>query len=313
MAPTGTIEIDSAIVPSFEGELHSRTIGSLMVVRVCADTFRFVRDAEAVRRTGRDHVFVNVLECGQFAGHLNGREISVGPGGVFFSCLAGPQNLEIRDATWFGLVVPSQLLDAHMRWPRSLDGKVFAATTAEAVLFGHYLRSLMALPAPLADRNTKRIARLTVSHLAECLGLRPLAADNAGKFRSVDATAVRRFIARRLGDRHLGPDLICRSFAISRSSLYRLLGESGGIQSMVLAERLQAVHRDIASGRFAEQSLKAIASRRGVGDMSGFRRAFVKKFGYTPFDLRACSRRERGPTIPSQAEAISDIEQWFEA
>lgn len=92
-----------------------------------------------------------------------------------------------------------------------------------------------------------------------------------------------------------------------------MLGESGGIRSMILSMRLRAVHRDIASGRFPDRSLSAIAERRGVTDIRSFRRAFVAAFGYAASDLRARSVQELPLTKWPHAEALADIERWFEA
>lgn len=88
-----------------------------------------------------------------------------------------------------------------------------------------------------------------------------------------------------------------------------MLGGGGGIQSTILSMRLCAVHRDIASGRLPRQPLSAIAERRGVSDLRSFRRAF----GYTPSDLRARSAGEATSAEWQHAEAVADIERWFEA
>lgn len=129
---------------------------------------------------------------------------------------------------------------------------------------------------------------------------------------SCGPTEIRRFVADHLGDRELGPEQVCAALAISRSSLYRALGESGGLQTLILSMRLDAVHRDISSARFPEQRLRLIAERRGIADIRSFRRAFVKAYGYTPSALRA--RSATGQTLAAwpHAEAIADIERWFE-
>jgi len=313
LGATATIEIDAAAVATFEGEFRTRVIGPLMAVRICAGTFRFIRTAEMAQQIKRDNVFINLCESGRMIGTSNDRQVSVGPGEVILSRHGGTQNLEIRDAVWFGLILPMEFVEAHMRWTREHEGKVFGAHTAEAVLLGHLMRSLMQLPDPIGDRDAKRVVGLAIAHLIASFGARVSGGQTAKKGKSTDAAAVRRFVAERIGDRNLGADVICKALSLSRSSLYRMLNDSGGVQSMILAFRLRAVHRDIASGRFSDQSLGDIAERRGVTDIRSFRRMFVKTFGYTPSDLRTRSAGDPSLTDWHYTEATADIERWFES
>lgn len=284
-----------------------------MAVRLCAHTFRFIRSEEMAQQIKRDNVFVNLCESGRMVGTSNGRQVSVGPGEVILSRHGGTQNLDIQDATWFGLILPMEFVDAHMRWTRGHEGKVFGAATTEAVLLGHLMRGVMELPDPISDRDAKRIVGLTIAHLTACFGAQAHSAGTGKKAKSIDAAAIRRFLAQHIGDRQLGADVVCKTFALSRSSLYRMFNENGGIQATILAMRLRAVHRDIASGRFPDLPLGEIAERRGVMDIRSFRRVFVKEFGYTPSDLRTRTARDPSLTDWSHAEATADIERWFEA
>jgi AraC-like DNA-binding protein len=154
---------------------------------------------------------------------------------------------------------------------------------------------------------------LTSAHLTACFGTQTPGTGTGKTAKSVDAAVIRRFLAEHIGDRQLGPDVLCKRFALSRSSLYRMFNDSGGIQAMILSMRLRAVHRDIASGRFADQPLSGIAERRGVMDIRSFRRVFVREFGYTPSDLRTRSARNPSPTNWSHTAATADIERWFES
>ncbi len=313
LGATATIDIDRATVATFEGEFRTRVIGQLMAVRLCARTFHFMRSEEMASQIQRDNVFINLCENGRLIGTSNGRPVSVGPGDVILSRHGGTQDLEIRDATWFGLILPMEFVDAHMRWTRGHEGNVFGAATMEAVLLGQLMRSMMQLPDPISDRDAKRIVALTIAHLTACFGTHMHNAATGKKAKSVDAAAVRRFLAEHIGDRQLGPDVVCKKFSLSRSSLYRMFNDTGGIQAMILAMRLRAVHRDIASGRFPDQPLSGIAERRGVMDIRSFRRVFVKEFGYTPSDLRTRSARDSSLADWRYVEATADIERWFDS
>lgn len=316
MSPTGEIEINEADAAHFRGELRSRVIGSMMVIRLAANTFRFARNEAELLRIGRDHMFINLVERGRVVGQINKKPVAIDQGGIFLSRLDGTQDLEMQQATLLGLVLPRQLVEKHVRWPSSLDVKKFEAQTTHAVLLGHHLRALMELPLPVHERDVKHVMRVTIALLTGLLGAPSSSASSIRASRKVDTEAIRQFIAKNIGNPNLGPQLVCKEFAISRSSLYRIFRETedgGGIQSIVLADRLNAVHRDIASGRFAGDTIKMIAERRGVGDLRGFRRSFVARFGLTPADLRKLSNRKLTLMTQSDADAMEEIEHWFQA
>lgn len=313
LGATATIAIDPSIIASFEGEFRSRIVGPLMATSVTADSFRFIRDRETADHIKRDNIFVNLVTKGQLSGLSNGRRVVVDPGGVILSRHGETQDLDVIDATWLGLILPRQLVDTQVGWTRWCEGRVFAGGTMEAILLGHHMQAMLELPHPVSDRDAKRFVRITTTILSECIGSRGAVSSSRLKAKAHSPNDIRRFVADHIGERELGPEQVCAALAISRSSLYRALSDSGGLQTMIMSMRLDAVHRDIASGRFPELRLRAIAERRGIADIRSFRRAFVKAYGYTPSALRAGSNN--GPTLTAwpHAEALADIERWFES
>ena len=313
LGATAQIEIDPTIVATFQGEFRSRIIGPLMATRVSADRFRLSRDRAIADHIRRDNIFINLVTAGRLDGFSNGRRVVVDPGGVILSRHGETQDLDIIDATWLGLVLPKQLVDAQIGWTRWCEGRVFPAGSTEAVLLAHHLQAMLECPHPVSSRDAKLLVRLTITVLGECIGSRVAASASRLKPKRQGPGDIRRFVADHLGDLELGPEKVCAALAISRSSLYRALSESGGLQAMIMSMRLDAVHRDIASVRFPDQRLRAIAERRGIADIRSFRRAFVKAYGYTPSALRARSTTPQSLTTWPHAEAIADIERWFES
>ncbi len=57
----------------------------------------------------------------------------------------------------------------------------------------------------------------------------------------------------------------------------------------VLAQRLGRAHRLLADPRHANQKIGAIALDVGFGDLSYFNRAFRKRYGVAPSELRAAT------------------------
>jgi AraC-like DNA-binding protein len=63
----------------------------------------------------------------------------------------------------------------------------------------------------------------------------------------------------------------------------------------LLDQRLERAHRMLSDTRLAERAIIAIASAAGFGDLSYFNRAFRRRYGETPSDVRAGSRRPDQP------------------
>ncbi|MDQ2079936.1 helix-turn-helix transcriptional regulator [Xanthobacteraceae bacterium Astr-EGSB] len=72
-----------------------------------------------------------------------------------------------------------------------------------------------------------------------------------------------------------------------------MLFEAEGVtfSEYVLGQRLARVHRLLGDTRFAHRSISAIALTTGFGDLSYFNRTFRRRYGVTPSDVRAQSRR----------------------
>lgn len=309
LSSAGTIHV--ANPDTLAGELVSRSVGELRTMRVSTTTFRLERDRSMARRVRRDHVFFNFVERGRVEGRLAGRRIVAEKGAVTVSRLATAIDLVIQDATWLALVVPRVVFEKYMPWSPEFDARLFEPGTSQAVMLGGLLRSLCELPDPLPIREIARYERSSLAFATACLGgSLPLPQPSKG-IPDDPARPIRRFIAEHLADPELGVDLLCREFALSRSGLYRLMVESADLATIIRRMRLQAVHRDIASGSFANLPLAEIAKRWGLLDERSFRRAFAREFGCAPSTIRKRALANEGASDAHLSTISADLERWF--
>jgi AraC-like DNA-binding protein len=126
--------------------------------------------------------------------------------------------------------------------------------------------------------------------LEACLA--PSAATRQRAEKSINATLrerVRKAVARHLRSPSLSADTLCREAATSRSQLYRLLEDEGGVARYIQRRRLSesfAMLGDSAN----TVSIGRIAELLCFADASSFARAFRREFGVSPNDDRAASR-----------------------
>ena len=92
---------------------------------------------------------------------------------------------------------------------------------------------------------------------------------------------VRQAVRRHLRTPGLTPATLCRLVGMSRSNLYRLFEEVGGVAQYIHRERLLEA-RAVLSDPAQTQSIAVIAEDLCFADASSFSRAFKREFGYTP-------------------------------
>ena len=147
---------------------------------------------------------------------------------------------------------------------------------------------------------TPELRRAVVNHVydlaALALGATRDAEENA-RHRGVRAARLRAMKADVIG--HLGdPDLHVAAVAVRHGVTPRYvqkLFEADGttFSQFLLDQRLAHVRRMLSGAQSADHNISAIAFAAGFGDLSHFNRAFRRRYGEAPSDVRAAARRDR--------------------
>jgi AraC-like DNA-binding protein len=164
-----------------------------------------------------------------------------------------------------------------------------AGNAALQLLVG-YLASALDIGA-LASPELEQLA---VTHvydlLAMALGATRDAADVAqGRgIRAARLRAIKADILTHLGQHGMSLDAVASRHAISPVYIRKLFASEGSSFSrFVLEQRLERAHRLLNDARFTHHTIAALALRAGFADLSYFNRAFRRRYGVSPSDLRA--------------------------
>jgi len=111
---------------------------------------------------------------------------------------------------------------------------------------------------------------------------------------------VRQSVRRHLRSPSLGPNLLCREAAMSRTQLYRLLEGEGGAAHYIRRLRLSESF-DLLCDTSNNLPIGLIAESLCFGDASDFSRAFRREFGRSPSDVRAAAQVGLAPGRASRA------------
>jgi AraC-like DNA-binding protein len=162
----------------------------------------------------------------------------------------------------------------------------------------------------LTPEDGSRLPSAIQAMVGACLA--PSVDRLAAAGREIDLTLmerVRRAVRRHLRSPSLGPDKLCREAATSRSQLYRLLEDEGGVARYIQRRRLSESFAILCdtSNNF---SIAAIAETLCFADASNFSRAFRREFGMSPREVRTASLVGLAPAATSKVSAGSETHSF---
>ena len=99
---------------------------------------------------------------------------------------------------------------------------------------------------------------------------------------------VRQAVRRHLRTPTLTPATLSRVVGMSRSNLYRLFEDTGGVARYIQRERLLEAHAAL-SDPANTKPITVIAEDLCFADASSFSRTFKREFGHSPSEVRAAA------------------------
>jgi AraC-like DNA-binding protein len=150
--------------------------------------------------------------------------------------------------------------------------------------------------------TTPELCRLAVNHVYDLVALALGATRDAteiakkGGVRAARLHAIKADILAGLSQPGLTLAALAVRHGVSPRYVQKLFESEGTTFSrFLLDQRLKRAHRMLSDPRLAERAIIATASSAGFGDLSYFNRAFRRRYGETPSDVRAGSRHPDRP------------------
>jgi AraC-like DNA-binding protein len=173
-------------------------------------------------------------------------------------------------------------------------GRPIAADNAALRLLTRYV----GLIGETESLTAPSLRREIVTHIHDLMALaigatRDAAAGAVNRgARAARLAAIKDDIAQRLAEPDLSVGTIAARHRIKPRWLQRLFETEGTtFTDYVLAERLARAHRMLAEPCFADAKISTIALDVGFGDLSYFNRAFRRRYGMRPSELRDAENR----------------------
>lgn len=201
-----------------------------------------------------------------------------------FRSLALPYEGRARDSEVITLYLPrDQRVADEQRFDWAHD---LAVSQDFAPLLIGYLDSLVRQLPHVTAEHAASLEMPTRALVAACIIPQSVYQEAArAPLGSVLVDRARNVVRQNMASPDFGPERLARLLAMSRSKLYRLFENCGGVAHFINRERLREAHLRLSSQR-ETLSIHAIGSEVGFVDHSTFSRAFRREFGYSPTEAR---------------------------
>jgi AraC-like DNA-binding protein len=290
--PSVAALFDSRPLEDFSTEADLVRLDRLFLQYARGTARAFERPAGRSAQDGIDVLGVGIqLDGGPMSGRAGDRAFVAPPGAMLLLDMTRSCSIVHPSGRSIQIALPRELAQAFLGPLPPLHGAVVSAE-ASAMLVSHLLQLRQALPAMEQGQQTI-LMRTVLDLLAVALGRQavvelPTPADDEGSVADLDGLA-RREIELRLGLPSLTAASLCQRLGVSRSTLFRLFQNEGGVQSYIRSRRLEAVRRALAE-RGSPASVGELAYRYGFSDASHLTRLFKAAYGTTPTAFRASHR-----------------------
>lgn len=276
-----------ADVPSgtgYDANLRAFNLGNLVLSSEQFDAMDYEVRPRELRRNGVDHWMLTLNKQGSAVSRTGDFIMNSRPGELSVRSLTRPFSGHCSRVELLILYVPR---DAYPHLAGTIDA--LNGTSASGGVFSllaDYLLLLEARLPTLDDRAFRQIAQACESMITSCLAPTQ---DSIEAARAQLAMTMRerakRYIRSRMRSADLSPDEVGKALGMSRTQLYRLFEQDGGVAREIRMQRLAAAHASLAD-LGTEKKISEIAYEFGFSSPDEFGRAFRRQYGYSPKDAR---------------------------
>lgn len=284
--------------------------GDMAMIESALSAAIFRRDKAHLERSDR-LIWVTQYLQGDERVRIGDETYALRPGAIYVRDMRRPsisRSSEIRQRNICLSV--SALTDAGLDASSSLERRFDRETRSGRILLGAFEQAFHRRRAGLGEQCSAERDDF-VGLLATLLSRSPGACDSV-EARQARDFAMRRYLVERLDDPRIGVEDLCRVFACSRATVYRLFDHEGGVHRFLREQRLLRCCDELTRSQ-DQPSIGAIAARWGFDDAAYFSRMFKKTFGVAPMDARRASSKASvcTPVSASLSESIQRLHDSF--
>lgn len=302
--PVFDVLVNCPVSGGFAADVAVWALGHFGMTRTIAPSVDVIRTKRHLRLDPVDHWVISYCARGAHSATTAGLSLEVPPKVPFLWSLGQEFAHERTHADRIQLVLAR---DGFREIAPLLDGALGSTLdTPLGQLLGDYMLALERRLSEVTEDELPRLTQAVGAMIAAAVA--PSTKRLAEAKQQVDVgrmERVRRVVRKHLRSPLLGPKTLPRLVGMSRSSLYRLLDDKGGVARYIQRERLAAAHQTLTDPA-GNATIAAIAEDFCFADASSFGRVFKREFGHSPGDARAAARA--GLTLPQRPRGGSQTQ-----
>ncbi|WP_271574737.1 helix-turn-helix domain-containing protein [Bradyrhizobium sp. CCBAU 11361] len=268
---------------------RTRMTSNALLVESLVSDVEYDRTPAHIARGGMDHYQVTLCLEGEMRFRSGRREVTLTPGDIILLDMGQPNRTVLRGGGsrthLRAIILQRSMLAPRLAHPNSATATLLPSHHPHARLLANHFAALALSPEPEADPVEATIEAMANIIAAAAGGAAKTAAGVERAERHLYLAMIKRHIAGHLTDA-LTTDELCGRFQISRATLYRLFEADGGRAHYVSEQRLNFALRLMISSAAQDKRLIDLAVELHFSSDSTFIRAFRRKFGVTPGELR---------------------------
>jgi AraC-like DNA-binding protein len=272
----------------FHATLDADLLGSMMLARTSSTHQFWERSSNTIAADGMDHYIVQLYYSGGMTTDQgkDGQEIAAD--GLLFQDLSQTAQATTSDFDNLVFVIPRPLLEDRLTLPEDHNMRFLSPRDPMVRVVANMMRSLKANASALKTEHAHVLENSFADMLAACLNsAHGETSDTTNKRQNLEVmTMIRRYFRENFSRPDLTPDRAARELGISRSKLYQLLEEHGGVYRYTRDLRLRRAKQLLSATTKRPRSLYDVALECGFSSDTSFIRAFRETFDMTPGDFR---------------------------
>lgn len=298
----------------FHGDVESYLLDDVVLSRPRASAQKFDRPSGRIARDGIDSYMIQLFVRGNTDIALGRRSLHGQEKRIVGFDLGETLDSANAEFDIICAVVPRARLAPLLDRPDSLHTAMPSLESGGGHLLAEFLPNLFDSLPDLAPGQSGSASRALIELIATAFNGAEFAAGDAPALaeRALELKA-KSFVKNRLASQTLGPEEIAGAMGLSRSALYRLFKESGGVALYIREQRLRRCFAELVGERGRHAQVAQIAWRWGFTDAAHFTRLFRERFGCTPSEARETGgvRARRGARNPDPRIGDRRYEDWI--
>jgi AraC-like DNA-binding protein len=272
-----------------------RILPLLSLVAGSGSGYRVQRTKAHIAADGGDDFYLQIQLEGTGQVSQFGRQQQIGAGEAILLSGAEPgSKLNPGPVRYINIKVPGETLRAHANNPEAALMRPIAGGNGALQLLKQYLAMVnRSDPQLLGPPASPELASAFTAHVHSLIALALGAVRGDAReatsqgVRAARLQEIKDYIARNLGRTTLSVPEVAERHGVSPRYVQMLFAAEGiTFSEFVLGQRLAHARGMLTGQAFASRSISSIAFEVGFADLSHFNKAFRRRFGATPTDVR---------------------------